>query len=79
MPTASNSDSPIRVRLSGLSDLAPADLDEGDFHAWLTAPIAGEPLYKRTLQVLLPLRIVALVRAPGPVGGAPGAVTLTPP
>jgi len=70
MPTASNSDSPIRVRLSGLSDLAPADLDEGDFHAWLTAPIAGEPLYKRTLQVLLPLRIVELVLEPGPVGEA---------
>lgn len=70
MPTAPKSDSPIRVRLSGLADLAPADLDEGDFHAWLTAPIAGEPLYKRTLQVLLPLRIVELVLEPGPVGEA---------
>ena len=70
MSTASNSDSHIRVRLSGLADLAPADLDEGDFHAWLTAPIAGEPLYKRTLQVLLPLQIVELVLEPGPVGEA---------
>lgn len=63
-------EAPIRVRLSGLADLAPADLDEKDFHAWLTAPIAGEPLYKRTLQVLLPLRIVELVLEPGPVGEA---------
>ena len=70
MPTAPKIESPIRVRLSGLADLAPADLDEGDFHAWLTAPIAGEPLYKRTLQVLLPLRIVELVLEPGPVGEA---------
>lgn len=70
MSPTSNSETPIRVRLSGLADLAPADLDEGDFHAWLTAPIAGEPLYKRTLQVLLPLRIVELVLEPGPVGEA---------
>jgi hypothetical protein len=70
MSSSSTTESPIRVRLSDLASLAPADLDEGDFHAWLTAPIAGEPLYKRTLQVLLPLRIVELVLDPGPVGEA---------
>ncbi|MDA1267216.1 MAG: hypothetical protein O2816_19210 [Planctomycetota bacterium] len=70
MATPTVKESPIRVRLSGLADLAPADLDEVDFHAWLTAPIAGEPLYKRTLQVLLPLRIAELVLEPGPVGEA---------
>lgn len=70
MSPKTNPETPIRVRLSGLAHLAPADLDEGDFQAWLTAPIAGEPLYKRTLQVLLPLRIAELVLEPCPVGEA---------
>jgi transferase family hexapeptide repeat protein len=64
------SETPIRVRLSGFADLAKGDLEEQDFLAWLTAPIAGEPLYKRTLQVLLSLRIAELVIDPGPVGDA---------
>ncbi len=70
MPSPTPSEKPIRVRLSGLADLAPTDLEEDDFHAWLTAPIAGEPLYKRTLEVLLSLSIAELVLEPGPVGEA---------
>lgn len=70
MSEPKTADTPIRVRLAGFADLAPADLDETDMRAWLTAPIAGEPLYKRALQVLLPLRIAELVLEPGPVGEA---------
>lgn len=61
-------DTPIRVRLTNLAGLAPADLGQRSFRAWLTAPIAGEPLYKRTLGVLMPLRILELVLEPGAVG-----------
>ncbi len=70
MSSQPSTESPIRVRLTRFADLAIADLEEDDFLAWLTAPIAGEPLYKRTLQVLLPLRIAELVIDPGPVGEA---------
>ena len=61
-------ETPVRVRLIGLAELAPADLRGPDFRSWLTAPIAGEPLYKRVLQALLPLRILELVLEPGPAG-----------
>ena len=64
------SDTPIRVRLRGLTELVPAGLEGPDFRAWLTAPVAGEPLYKRILQVLLPLRILELVLEPGPTAEA---------
>jgi len=64
------SETPIRVRLTRLADVAPAGLEGDDFLAWLCAPIAGEPLYKRTLQVLLSLRIHELVLEPGPVSEA---------
>jgi len=60
----------IRVRLTGLNDLAPDSISGGDFRAWLTAPIVGEPLYKRILSVLLPLSIQELVLEPGPVSDA---------
>lgn len=56
---------PVRVRLGGLGELCPPDLSTADRRAWLTAPVAGEPLYKRVLQVLLPLRILELVLEPG--------------
>ncbi len=60
----------IRVRLTGLDDLAPDSIKGEDFRAWLTAPIVGEPLYKRILSVLLPLSIQELVLEPGPVSDA---------
>ena len=60
----------IRVRLTGLNDLAPDSISGEDFRAWLTAPIVGEPLYKRILSVLLPLSIQELVLEPGPVSDA---------
>jgi len=60
------SDTPVRVRLTGLAELAPPDQSPEDLRAWLTAPIAGEPLYKRALEVLLPLAILELVLEPGP-------------
>lgn len=63
-------DTPIRVRLTGLERLAPEGLTSEDFEAWLTAPIAGEPLYKRILGVLLPLRILELVLERGPASDA---------
>jgi hypothetical protein len=65
-----NSPNSIRVRLTGLNDLAPDSISGGDFRAWLTAPIVGEPLYKRILSVLLPLSIQELVLEPGPVSDA---------
>lgn len=61
----SENPNPVRVRLAGLGELCPPDLSSTDRRAWLTAPIAGEPLYKRVLQVLLPLRITELVLEPG--------------
>lgn len=44
---------PVRVYFPDLEALVPARLEGAAVQAWLSAPIAGEPLYRRVLESLL--------------------------
>lgn len=56
------------VTLFDVESLAPHGLGPTDLRAWLMAPIAGEPLYRRLVEPLLGLRVQGLRIGEGPVG-----------
>jgi len=58
----------VRALIARLERLAPPGLHDDEVHAWLSAPIGGEPLYRRLLEPLVGLSVASLEVEDGRVG-----------
>lgn len=67
-------DRPYIVSFFDIEALAPRHLGPADLRAWLMAPIAGEPLYRRLLAPLVGVNVAQIRLTTGCVGRALAAV-----
>jgi hypothetical protein len=65
---------PYTVSFFGIEALAPSHLGPADLRAWLMAPIAGEPLYRRLLEPLVGVNVARIRTTTGGVGRALAAL-----